>query len=142
MPWAEALVIGVLLSLAFSHWTGWTPGGLITPGYLVLYLGDWPSSMWMIATAALTWAIALGARRWLPLFGRRRWGFCVGTSVALRAAAEGVAGRVTALHDPLGLVVPGLIASSLLGQGFGPTATALVTVTATTWWALLLGGWM
>jgi gamma-polyglutamate biosynthesis protein CapC len=144
VPWPEALIAGVLIALAFNHRTGWTPGGLITPGYLVIYLRDWHSCLLLLLIAALTLGAAFAVRRWLPLHGRRRWGFCVATAVMLRAVAEGILGAGVAppLWDPLGLVVPGLIASACFQQGVGQTFTGLITVTAATWWALILVGVM
>jgi poly-gamma-glutamate biosynthesis protein PgsC/CapC len=144
MPWPEALIAGTLIALAFAHRTGWTPGGLITPGYLVIYLGDWRPCLLLILIAALTLVAALAMRRWLPLYGRRRWAFCVGTAVMLRAVAEAFvgSGATPPIWDPLGLVVPGLIASAALQQGLGQTLTGLITVTAATWWTLILVGLM
>jgi hypothetical protein len=63
----------------------------------------------------------------------------VATAAALRALVE-LLSPVAGFVDPLGLVVPGLIASALTEQGPGPTFTALITVTAATWWALIALG--
>lgn len=138
MPLAAALVAGVALALAFSHWTGWSAGGLITPGTLLMALAEgWPAVA-ILVTAVAVWGLALLARQWLPLHGRRRWGFCVAASATLGSLAAAV--RAVPAPDPLGLVVPGLIASALVEQGPGPTLTGLVTVTAATWWILIAGG--
>jgi hypothetical protein len=64
--------------------------------------------------------------------------------VVLRAVVQSLPlGGVQALQagsDPLGWVVPGLIASAAIHRGAGQTLTGLAAVTAATWWALIALG--
>lgn len=133
---ADSLFIGVLLALVFTGLTGYYPGGLLVPGYLVLS-ADEPTRIVGTLLAAL---ITLGVYRLLSLglllFGRRRTVLMVlvGALTALAGSTLLPALFPVALEfRVIGLVVPGLIANHYERQGVLVTTAALVAVTAAAW---------
>jgi gamma-polyglutamate biosynthesis protein CapC len=64
----EIMFIGLVLALGYVSLTGYYPGGIIVPGYLVLFV-DQPFRMaGTLAAALLTLALYLLASRHLILF--------------------------------------------------------------------------
>jgi gamma-polyglutamate biosynthesis protein CapC len=141
----EILFIGLVLALGYVSLTGYYPGGIIVPGYLVLFV-DQPFRMaGTLAAALLTLALYLLASRHLILFGKRRFVFLIllGAcfSLLLSFAAPALL-PVSADYRVIGLVIPGLIAGNFERQGILITTSSLAIVVAATWitgylWLLL-----
>jgi poly-gamma-glutamate biosynthesis protein PgsC/CapC len=131
----ETLLLGLVLALLWAEITDISPGGIIVPGYFALYLGQpLRVAVTLVAALATLAAYRLLASR-LILFGRRRFvllvlvGAVLGQAwaLALPSAAAAPAG----LHV-VGLVIPGILASSLARQKAGPTLASLLAVSALT----------
>jgi len=134
MP-AETLLIGLLLALLWAETTGISPGGIIVPGYLALYLGQPLRVLATFAAALLTLAVYRLLSRYLILFGRRRFVLMVLAGAVLSQAWFLVLPRL--LEAPLelrviGWVIPGILASNLFRQKFWPTLASTVSVSALT----------
>jgi poly-gamma-glutamate biosynthesis protein PgsC/CapC len=135
MP-VEGLFIGLLLALAFTGLTGYYPGGLIVPGYLVLSAEEPVRILGTLVVALLAWLLYRLAATRLLLFGRRRTALMVllGACGAVTAAALAPALFPSVLElRVIGLVVPGLIANHFERQGVAVTTAALVVVTSAAW---------
>jgi poly-gamma-glutamate biosynthesis protein PgsC/CapC len=128
----EAAFLALLISLAYLALTGLSPGGIIVPSYLVLFLHNPERIAGTAAAALLTLACFKLASRHLILFGRRRFVFMV-LGAALWTLAWGRAfpsilpGAME--YRVIGWIIPGLIANSSERQGVLLTGCALVTVT-------------
>jgi poly-gamma-glutamate biosynthesis protein PgsC/CapC len=129
----ELFFIGLLISLLFIGVTGYFPGGIIVPGYLVLY-ADQPLR---ITGTLLAGLVAFGlyrlASKYLILFGKRRFVFLILMSAIL---SFGAAYLLPVLFPEapefrmIGWVIPGLIASNFDKQGIVPTVSSLAIVLA------------
>jgi len=128
----EVAIVGLLISLLFIALTGYYPGGIIVPSYLVLFF-DTPERLVGTLLAALLALLTYRvASRWLILFGQRRFVFLV-----LAGAVWSTAGLlvVPALlpaameYRVIGWVIPGLVANHLERQGLAITFGGLLTVT-------------
>ena len=129
----ELFFLGLVLTLLFVWATGYYPGGLIVPGYLVLFVNQPLRLAGTLAAALVAWLLYRLASRYLILFGQRRFVFLIltGALAALlltailpRFAPEAVEFRV------IGWVIPGLLASHTDRQGPLVTlASAAVVVT-------------
>lgn len=131
MPY-ELTFLGIVVALVFTGMTGLYPGGVIVPGYLVLFF-DHP------ARIAATWIVALltffvyrliSGR--LLLFGRRRFVFILllggfWTFLWLRILPSYLPRSVE--FRVIGWIIPGLIANHFDRQGVLLTTASLVTVT-------------
>jgi poly-gamma-glutamate biosynthesis protein PgsC/CapC len=127
----ELPFIGLLLSLAFIWATGFYPGGIIVPSYLVLFASQ-PERILGTLIAALLALITYNlASRYLILFGKRR--------VVMLLLAGGLWSALWRLLLPslfpismeyavIGWVIPGLIANHCERQGVAVTTASLVTI--------------
>ena len=128
----ELTFIGLVLTLIFVGLTGIYPGGIIVPGYLVLFINQPARLGATLVIALLTVGCYKLASRRLIIFGRRRLVFMLltgGTLVFLSyqlfplLAINGMEFRV------IGWIIPGLIANHFERQGILKTGFALITVT-------------
>lgn len=128
--------VGIALGMLFFHRTGYSPGGIITPGLIALELGS-PRSLAVALLVALGVSAVLSlAVRFACLYGRQRTAAALLAALAFRAAA----GVCLPFADHwIGWVAPGLIGADMQRQGVLPTAGAtLATSLATAMAAHLL----
>lgn len=122
------IAAGIILALLYEAKTGWSCGGLVTPGAAALALRD-PERI--LCAAAISIGVALLLRlseNCVSLYGKRRTGVAMLLALASRAAL----GQLS--PDPLwlGWVVPGLVASEMNRQGMAETLISAAIVTAAT----------
>jgi gamma-polyglutamate biosynthesis protein CapC len=140
MP-VETLLIGLLLAVLWTELTDLSPGGLIVPGYLALYFHQPLRIAATLGAGLAAWAVYKLLARRLILFGRRRF---VLTVLAGAVVAQAWALALPALFpDPaglrvIGLIVPGILASSLTRQKMAPTLASLAAVSTLTFAAAAL----
>lgn len=132
----ETLLIGLLLALAYAEATRISPGGLIVPGYLALYLDQPLRVAATLAVAGISVLVYRLLSRRLILFGRRRFIFMILLGAVLAQAWFFAHPRL--FGGPLelrviGWVIPGLLASNLDRQKIMPTLASLATVTVMTY---------
>lgn len=128
----ELIFLALLLSLAFASVTGFSPGGIIVPSYLILFINQ-PSRLGgTLAAALLTYLCYQLISRYLIIFGRRKFFFMVVVGALWTYAwieLFPLLSPVSLEFRVIGWVVPGLIANNFHRQGVIPTSAALVTVT-------------
>lgn len=131
----ETLLIGLVLSLLWAEITDVSPGGIIVPGYFALYLGQPLRVAATLAVALLTLAAYKVLVRRLILFGRRRFVLMVLVGAVLSQAwllvSPGLFAAPAGLRV-IGLIIPGILASSLARQKIGPTLASLASVSTLT----------
>lgn len=137
----ETLLIGLVLALLWAEITDVSPGGLIVPGYFALYLGQPLRLAATLAAALLTLGLVKLLARHLILYGRRRFVLMVLAGAVLAqawlVAAPGLFDAPAGLHV-VGLIIPGILASSLARQKPVPTLASLVAVSTLTFAAAKL----
>jgi len=137
----ETLLIGLVLALLWAEITDISPGGLIVPGYLALYLDQPARVVATVAAALLALAAYRVLARRLILFGRRRFALMVLVGAVLAQAWLLLLPGLFA--DPAGLrvigwIIPGILASSLVRQKAAPTLASLAAVSTLTFAAARL----
>jgi poly-gamma-glutamate biosynthesis protein PgsC/CapC len=132
----ETLLIGLVLALFWAEITDVSPGGLIVPGYFALYLGQPLRVAATLAVALLTLAAYKALARRLILFGRRRFVLMVLVGAVLSQAwllfSPGPFAAAAGLRV-IGLIIPGILASSLARQKAVPTLASLAAVATLTY---------
>ena len=128
----ELIFVALLASLLFIGVTGFSPGGIIVPSYLVLFINQPSRLLGTLVAALLTYLCYRLASRYLIIFGRRMfvfmvlvgalWAFCW-----LQVFPVFYPGSLE--FRVIGWVVPGLIANNFEKQGVLITTTSLITVT-------------
>ncbi len=131
----ETLLIGLVVALLWAEITDVSPGGIIVPGYIALYLDRPLRVAATLAVALLTLAVYRLLARRLILFGRRRFVLTVLVGAVLSQAWLLVLPRVFEAPVELrviGWVVPGILASSLVRQKVAPTLASLAAAATLT----------
>ncbi|HAR37031.1 MAG TPA: poly-gamma-glutamate biosynthesis protein PgsC [Acidobacteria bacterium] len=137
----SSLFLGLVLALIFTELVGFSPGGLIVPGYFAVYLDQPWRPLATLLVALVTLGLYRLAGRFLILFGRRRFVFMVLTGVILAQVWVTILPQF--FSEPLSLrvigwVVPGLLASNLERQRILPTLGALIVVSVLTFFLVRL----
>ncbi|MGB9906477.1 MAG: poly-gamma-glutamate biosynthesis protein PgsC [Candidatus Saccharicenans sp.] len=137
----SSLFLGLVLALIFTELAGFSPGGLIVPGYFAIYLDQPWRPLATLLVALVTLGLYRLAGNFLILFGRRRFVFMILTGVVLAQAWALILPRF--FSEPLSLrvigwVVPGLLASNLERQKTLPTLAALILVSVMTFFLVRL----
>jgi gamma-polyglutamate biosynthesis protein CapC len=127
----ETLLIGLVLALLYAEATGLSPGGLVVPGYMALFLDQPLRILGTVAVAGLTVLAFRLLSRYLILFGRRRFVFMILFGAVLAQSWALFLPRYFPGSIELrviGWVIPGLLASSLERQKPAATIASLATV--------------
>jgi poly-gamma-glutamate biosynthesis protein PgsC/CapC len=134
----EVSFLGLLISLLFIGLTGYYPGGIIVPSYLVLFMDQPLRIVGTLIAALLTMLCYRMASRYLILFGRRRFVFMIlfgGIWTFLWILVFPSIFPVSMEFRVIGWVIPGLIANNFERQGIMVTTAALITVTVITYFS-------
>ena len=141
---AEAAVaLSVALSFAMYEGLGLLSGGMVSPGYLALFLEQ---PLRVLSTLLQSVIVCLFIR-WLSgrvlLYNRRRFMLAILLSLALGWAADRFVLRLLPLAQDLraiGHIVPGLIANDMFRQGVPRTLLSVLLGAALVRLALLAVG--
>ncbi|MCD6595555.1 poly-gamma-glutamate biosynthesis protein PgsC [bacterium] len=134
--------LGIILSMLFAEWLGLTAGGIVVPGYIALF---WDKPMQIVGTVlaaflALAFLKLISQRTFI--YGRRRLvltillGFIFGS--LLRLIAEKTIPASWLSFDPIGYVIPGLLAYWMEKQGIVETICGLVIASVIVRMAIIL----
>lgn len=130
---AEPLLLGLIVSMGFHELTGLSPGGIVVPGILALYLAEPPRLLGTLAVSLASLVIYALLSRWLILFGRRRF-FVLATTAGILAAVVGAVAPALFPSAPdlraVGFIVPGLLANACQKQGVATTLAATTVAVA------------
>jgi poly-gamma-glutamate biosynthesis protein PgsC/CapC len=132
----ELTFLGLLLSLLYVGITGLYPGGIIVPGYLVLFLDQPARIAGSLIAALLTLLCFRLASQYVILFGRRKFVFMVligGIWTLLSLRMVPILFPLSLEFRVIGWVIPGLIANNFERQGVIVTTASLATVTVATY---------
>jgi poly-gamma-glutamate biosynthesis protein PgsC/CapC len=137
----EAFVIGLVLGFLYYELTGISPGGVVPPAYLALFMGQPQKIVVTMGIALVVWLALEAASRHLIVYGRRRLLFAILLGCCLKLGIEYWIRPVipVALNlESIGYVIPGLIANEMARQKAIPTVASIGVVTVMTYLALLL----
>ncbi len=128
----EISFLALLLALAHISLTGLSPGGIIVPSYVVLFLHHPQRLVGTVAAALLTLLCYRIAARYLILYGRRKFVFMILTAALWTFAWLSLFPALLAGATEfrvIGWIIPGLIAHASEKQGILATTASLATVT-------------
>lgn len=138
------IAIGIILAICYSRRTGWSAGGLVTPGLLAVQAPAPLSFVGTLLMALLFAAILRLLTKIFSLYGRERVGAALLIAIIFRLLFRGRLG-VDAFW--IGWIAPGLIAADIERQGVLMTLSAAISVSIATAMAASLvffvwGRWM
>lgn len=136
------VLIGVLISLVFTEITGYSPGGIVVPGYLAMFAFE---PKWLTGTvlaAIITYGLVYSIQSRSILYGRRLFAIFLVTGIVISQTILWLFTTKIAADAAImviGYLIPGLIARDFGRQGIAITLTALAVVAILTRLAFTAG---
>ena len=127
----QAIGIGVMVSFVFYEMVGFSPGGIVVPGYVALFLDQPIRILVTLLVALLTYFAVKILSNYIILYGRRRFLTMVLVSFLLKWLIEEMIIKMPISGVELrsiGYIIPGLIANEMRRQGIFPTIYSLAIV--------------
>ncbi|MDD3655280.1 MAG: poly-gamma-glutamate biosynthesis protein PgsC [Atribacterota bacterium] len=129
----QAIGIGIVIGFVFYELVGLSPGGIIVPGYIALFIDQPWRIIITIGIAILTYYIVLFLSNYLILYGKRRFFSMILISFIVKWLVEGLIFQLPIASieiQSIGYIIPGLLANEIQRQGILPTllATAIVAI--------------
>jgi len=129
----QAISIGMIVGFLFYELVGLSPGGIIVPGYIALFIDQPWRIIFTIVIALLTYAIIFFLSNYLIIYGKRRFLSMILISLIVKWVLESFIFKLPVVNIELqsvGYIIPGLLANEMQRQGIFPTllATAIVTI--------------
>jgi len=137
----QAIGIGIVASFAFYEIVGLSPGGIVVPGYIALFLDQPIRILITLLMALLTYFLVNMLSNYVILYGRRRFFSMVIIGFLLKWIIEELIIKIPISGIELrsiGYIIPGLIANEMRRQGILPTLYSLVIVSVIVRLILLL----
>lgn len=137
----ESLIIGLFIGMLFYEKFDLSPGGVVTPGYLALFIDAPDRIILTIILSLIIWLILEYLTKRLILYGRRRFLLALLLGFLLKIIVE------TFLQPNIGIpfelisvgyIIPGLIANEMVRQKPLKTILSLGIVTCLTFLVLVL----
>ena len=120
----NVLVLGILVSIIFYEITHISPGGIIVPGLLTMYINEPQRIIYTIIVAIITYFIVKLISRYLIVFGKRRFALMIIISIVINLILELIITGISII----GYTIAGLIANEVAKQGIKKTIPSLVIV--------------
>ena len=125
-----SVIAGVIVSMFYTELTSLS-AGLVVPGYLALCLSSPLRIGYTLLLAVASMALCRLLANRLILFGQRRFAVMILISFLLDLVLRKT-GLIPMGFDPVGIVIPGIIARCMDRQGIVKTLLSLVITTAAT----------
>ncbi len=129
----NVVLLGVIVSIIFFEITNISPGGIIVPGLMVLYIQQPERMIYTIIISILTYLFVKFISKYLIIFGKRRFVILIFTSILFNFLLGLILNilSISMLNiSIIGYTIAGLIANDIYKQGIKKTIPALVIVTA------------
>ena len=127
----QAIGIGMVVSFAFYEIVGLSPGGVVVPGYIALFLDQPTRILVTLLVALFTYFAVIILSNYIILYGRRRFLTMVLIGFLLKWLIEEIIIKMPISGIELrsiGYIIPGLIANEMRRQGIFPTIYSLAIV--------------
>ena len=122
----EIVFGGIAAAVLFTELTDISPGGLIVPAYLALYIYAPERIAATVLLALLCMGVVRLCSRWMILYGRRRYFLFLAVGMLVKMAL-GMSG--TGAIGTIGYLVPGLLGRDMERQGIVKPLSAATIVT-------------
>jgi len=128
----QLFIIGLVVGFIFYEITGISPGGVIAPAYLALFIYEPDRIIMTIIIALIVYAIVRILSTHLILYGRRKFLMAVLLSFFLKLLIDSVIQPMDIMKldlQSIGYIIPGLIANEMGRQKITSTLLSLGIVT-------------
>ena len=136
-----AIGLSIIIGFLFSEFLGLACGGMISAGYLALFIQSPLRIAASICCALLVYLVMFFIQKFAIVFGRRRFALCVLIGFCFTWIWTKIVPLVGASFDIriIGYIIPGLIANDMMKQGILKTVATLIIATVFVKLILLLG---
>ena len=127
----QAIGIGIAIGFLFYELVGLSPGGIVVPGYIALFLDQPLRILVTVSIAILTYYIVSFLSNYLILYGKRRFLSMILISFLVKWLIENFLFQFPATNieiQSIGYIIPGLLANEMKRQGIIPTLIAMAIV--------------
>ena len=137
----QAIGIGIIISFVFYEIVGFSPGGIVVPGYIALFFDQPARILVTLLVSLLTYLVVNWLSNFIILYGRRRFMTMILIGFLLKWFIEDI---IIKLPIPgielqsIGYIIPGLIANEMRRQGIIPAIYSLAIVSTLVRLILLL----
>ena len=122
------VLLGVIISIIFFEITDISPGGIIVPGLMVLYIQEPERMVYTVIVAVITYYVVKLLSKYLIIFGKRRFVVMIFVSILINFLLDLLLG-ITSINminiSIIGYTIAGLIANDIHKQGIRRTIPAL-----------------
>lgn len=122
----DIILLGVIVSILYAELTGYTPAGLVVPGYMVIQLKSPERIIATLVIALLAYFICRLLSNVVILYGRRSFAAMVLVSSALHWALGLLAGGL--YPGMIGCLVAGIMGRDFERQGIWQSLVSMVIV--------------
>lgn len=130
----STIVLGIIISIIFFELTDISPGGIIVPGYIALFLNQPERIVFTIILSMLTLLIVNILSNYTILYGRRRFGMMIIISFIIQFIIRIIINKFLLpeflIASSIGYIIPGIIAQDIGRQGSIKTIAAMVLVSS------------
>ena len=128
----DLIIIGIILSILYYEFTEVSPGGIVVPAYIALYILQPEKILSTILISVLTLFAVNLLSRILILYGKRKFGVMVIISFFFRWMLYSLNGTLllplSLSISSIGYIIPGIIAQDIDKQGFIKTISSMLIV--------------
>ncbi len=129
----QLFILGMIIGFLFYEITGISPGGVIAPAYLALFIYDPAKIAMTLVISFLVFLIIRYLSRTTILYGRRKFLLAVLLSFVIKLLIENIIQPMDVITldlQSIGYIIPGLIANEMSRQKVIPTllGTGIVTL--------------
>jgi len=129
------IAAGIVFALLYSRRTGWSTGGLVTPGLMATQAASFVNFAAALLLGAIFAALLRVLTRYFTLYGRERVGAALLMAITIRLVFRG---NYIADDFWIGWIAPGLIAADIERQGLVMTLSAVVSTSLATAFSMWL----
>ena len=137
----EALLIGLVVGFLYYEFVGFSPGGVVAPGYVALFILHPTRIIMTVVISLVVVGIIRILAKHLLLYGRRRLLVALLLGFAIKIAVDRWIQPIPSVSidlQSIGYIVPGLIANEMHRQRIMPTLASLGIVSVLVYLILLL----
>lgn len=127
----EIIVIGIIVSLIFYELTGISPGGIIVPGMLVLYINQLDRVIYTVIISIISVLIVRLISKYTIIYGKRRFVIFIVISIILNLIVSLILKTVSnqlLVISIIGYLLSGIIANEMYKQSIKKTLPAILIV--------------
>jgi len=123
-------IIGIITGFVFYLFTGLTAGGIIVPAYFALYMFQPMHILSTIILSLIAFFFVKLLSEYILLYGKRRFFIFILTGLMLKALCNKVFifNPVYTYAEPIGYIIPGIIANEFYRQGILNTLISIIIV--------------